>query len=202
MKETKRVIYLLVISLIIGCSAEDGSDGLDGIDGVNGTDGIDGLNSLVITLIEQPGENCPNGGFQIQSGIDTNSNGQLDESEFDNIEFICNGQNAELGFTRYVSLISQSGTDDPTSNVLENTLGLEIDWVRESEGRYLGTLSSTIDLNNTVIFHSTPSSQVQNHTGVRGVIESDTEISLELQFGIGALRDNFNNLSFELRQYE
>jgi len=63
-KANLNVLRALLISLLMtGCSGEDG---------------IDGLNSLVITLIEQPGNNCSNGGFQIQTGIDLNSNNQLE----------------------------------------------------------------------------------------------------------------------------
>jgi len=189
MSRTKITINLLIIILLVGCFGDNGADGING---------IDGLNSIVVTLIEQPGVNCVNGGFQIQSGIDLNSNNQLEESEIDNTEFVCNGQDADLGFTRYVSLISQSGTGNPISTILENTLDVEVNWIRESQGKYLGTLNSSIDINSSVIFYSTPSS----HTGVRGEVISETEIRLELQAGINAFQDNFDNLSFELREYE
>lgn len=186
MKKTRNVINLFITLLFIGCSGDDG------------TNGLDGYNSIIVTLIEQPGGNCANGGFQIQTGIDLNSNNQLEDAEIDNISFICNGQDVEIGFKRYVSLISQSGTNNPTYSVLENTMELHINWVRESQGKYIGTLSSSIDTNNSVIFYNTPST----HTGVRGSIVSSTEIRLELEAGINAFKDNFNNLSFELRQYE
>ncbi|PKH52421.1 hypothetical protein CXF68_17740 [Tenacibaculum sp. Bg11-29] len=186
MRKVTKIFLVLLITLIISCSGDDG------------TDGIDGLNSLIVTLIEQPGGNCSNGGFQIQSGIDLNSNNQLELTEVDNTKFICNGQNANLGFNRYVSLISQSGATNPTSAILENTLGLDISWIRESQGKYLGTLDTSIDINNSVIFYNTPST----HTGVRGEIVSSSQIRLELEAGINAFRDNFSNLSFELREYE
>lgn len=183
MEKTKIAISLFIISLIIGCSGDDGADG---------------LNSLIVTLIEQPSINCTNGGFQIQSGVDLNDNNKLEEAEVDSIEFLCNVEDAKLDFTRYVSLISQSGTNNPISSVLENTIDIEINWVRESQGKYIGTLNSAIDINNSVIFYNTPNS----HTGVRGEIISDTQIRLEFQDGINAFQDNFNNLSFELREYE
>jgi hypothetical protein len=101
-------------------------------------------------------------------------------------------------FTSYVSLISQSGTDDPTSVLVENSLSLGISWVRESQGRYLGTLDRAIDIGKTVIFYNTPST----HTGVRGELVGNNQVRLELQNGINVFADNFENLSFELREYE
>ncbi|MEO8548483.1 MAG: OmcA/MtrC family decaheme c-type cytochrome [Kofleriaceae bacterium] len=40
-----------------------------------------GTNSLVRTTTEAPGSNCPAGGTKIESGLDTNNNGVLDDSE-------------------------------------------------------------------------------------------------------------------------
>lgn len=40
------------------------------------------------------------------------------------------------GYKKYVAIISQVGTDDPIVIVLENTLGFEPDWKRDSAGIY------------------------------------------------------------------
>ena len=190
--------FLLSFLLFAACSSEDGADGTNGRDGTDGTDGTNGLNSLITTLIEQPGENCANGGYKIEVGLDDNNNGQLDASEVDATEFLCNGDTTGLSFQSYVSLISQTGTEDPTTTVLENTLGLSIVWTRESQGKYVGSLDRTIDIGKTVIFYTTPTT----HTGVRGEIVGDNEVRIELQNGVNAFADDFNNLSFELREYE
>ncbi|NAY90614.1 hypothetical protein GTQ34_01670 [Muricauda sp. JGD-17] len=190
-------IVLLFVS-IAACSSEDGADGANGRDGIDGTDGTNGLNSLITTLIEQPGENCSNGGYKIEVGQDINDNGQLEASEVDATEFLCNGDASGLPFLSYVSLINQTGTQDPTSTVLENTLGLSIVWTRESQGKYVGSLDSNIDIGKTVIFYTTPTT----HTGVRGEIVGDNEVRIELQNGTNAFADDFSNLSFELREYE
>lgn len=235
-----------------GMNGTDGTDGIDGTDGTNGTNGTDGLTSLISTAVEQPGTNCANGGFRLDIGLDSNSNGQLDTSEVSSTqylcnldpadgltslistvieqpgancanggyrldvgldsndngqleveevsssEYLCNADPADFSYQSYASLISQTGTDDPISNVLDNSLNLGIIWTRESTGKYLGTLDRSIDIGKTVIFFSTPSS----HTGVRGELVSDNQIRLELQSGINAFADNFENLSFELRVYE
>ncbi len=161
-------------------------------------DPADGFTSLISTVIEQPGANCANGGYRLDVGLDSNGNGELDAEEVTSSEYLCNADSTDFTYQSYASLISQTGTDDPTSNVLDNSLNLTIVWTRESQGRYLGTLDRSIDIGKTVIFFSTPSS----HTGVRGELVSDNQIRLELQNGINVFADNFENLSFELREYE
>ena len=176
----------------MGCSPENGENGVDG------QNGLDGLNSLVQTLVEQPGANCESGGFRVETGLDINRNGTLDVGEVQNSEFICNTDSSDFPYQNYVSLLSQSGTQAPVANILENSLGVTITWERESAGVYLGTLDQAIDISKSVIFYSTP----PTHTIVRGTLMNTTLLKLELQNGTNAFLDNFTNLSFELRQYE
>tara|TARA_R110000868_G_scaffold193351_1_gene438212 strand:- start:5618 stop:6223 length:606 start_codon:yes stop_codon:yes gene_type:complete len=194
----KIALSLIVLIGFIGCSPEDGTDGINGNNGINGIDGSNGFNGMIKTLVEQPGANCSNGGFSVQSGQDANANGVLDASEINTTEYLCNGDNADFTYQSFVALISQSDTENPSSLVLENTLDLNINWVRESQGKYVGTLDKTITIGKTVIFYTTPTT----HTGVRGEIIGDNQVRIELQNGINAFMDNFTNLSFELRQYE
>nr|WP_297788360.1 hypothetical protein [uncultured Allomuricauda sp.] len=162
------------------------------------TDPSNGLTSLINTVIEQPGVNCTNGGYRLDVGLDINNNGTLDVDEVTTSEYLCNGDASDFSYQSYASLISQTGTDDPTVQVLENSLNLTITWTRQSQGIYLGTLDIPIDISKTVIFFSTPTT----HTGVRGTLESNNQIRLELQNGVNVFADNFENLSFELREYE
>ena len=189
---------LLFTTAFVGCSPEDGADGLNGTNGIDGVDGSNGYNGIIKTLVEQPGDNCSNGGFIVQSGLDSNANGTLDANEVTSIEYLCNGDNADITYQSYVALLSQSGTENPSSVVLENTLELGINWIRESQGKYVGTLDKDITIGKTVIFYTTPTT----HTGVRGEIISDNQVRIELQNGTNAFMDNFTNLSFELRQYD
>tara|TARA_R110002012_G_scaffold42418_9_gene115506 strand:+ start:5526 stop:6302 length:777 start_codon:yes stop_codon:yes gene_type:complete len=161
-------------------------------------DPSNGLTSLISTVIEQPGDNCTNGGYRLDVGLDINNNGALDVEEVSTSEYLCNGDSSDFSYQSYASLISQTGTNDPTEQVLENSLNLNISWARQSQGIYLGTLDTTIDISKTVIFFSTPTT----HTGVRGTLESSNQIRLELQNGVNVFADNFENLSFELREYE
>ena len=80
-----------------GANGADGADGQDGLNGTNGTDGqdgTDGLAALAVTTTLSAGSsnsNCPDGGVQIDVGVDDNDNGVLDSSEIDQTTYICNG---------------------------------------------------------------------------------------------------------------
>ena len=53
--------------------------------------GDDGRNSITKSFPEPAGDNCTAGGIKITSGIDMNSNNELEDSEIQRVEFICNG---------------------------------------------------------------------------------------------------------------
>ena len=59
----------------------------------------EGLNSLIKTSDEEAGDNCENGGIKIETGLDTNANGELDEDEIDDslTKYLCNGNDGEGG---------------------------------------------------------------------------------------------------------
>jgi|GEM_PF-1304080 len=69
----------------------NGRAGNDGNNGSNGNDGSNGINSLVSMVAEPAGANCPNGGYKVNSGLDVNKNGILEQSEIQNSNYICNG---------------------------------------------------------------------------------------------------------------
>ena len=59
-----------------------------------------------------------------------------------------------VGYTSYVQLLSQTGTDGPTGPILQNTAGLTaITWTRASAGQYVGTFGVTkpADIDKTTI---------------------------------------------------
>ncbi|MFD2725720.1 DUF7151 family protein [Hyunsoonleella rubra] len=70
--------------------------------------GVDGNISLVNVTDELAGENCENGGVKIESGVDDNANGTLDEEEVSIERFICNG--VDGGFDLQVRLFLLSGS--------------------------------------------------------------------------------------------
>jgi hypothetical protein len=69
--------------------------------------GVDGNVSLVNVTDELEGENCENGGVKIESGVDDNGNGTLDEDEINVERFICNG--IDGGFDEQIRLLMLSG---------------------------------------------------------------------------------------------
>lgn len=91
-----------------------------------GSDGKDAQQQLTV-LSDASAENCPTGGTTVMAGVDTNGNGQLDESEVTSRQHICNGsepltlvtieepgENCEFGG----SLI-QTGLDDNQNGQLD-----------------------------------------------------------------------------------
>ncbi len=76
-----KYLSLSVLVALAGCNGDDGK---------NGANGTNGLNSLVKQTELPVGDiNCANGGIQIQSGLDSNSNSMLDEGEADATEYVC-----------------------------------------------------------------------------------------------------------------
>jgi len=60
--------------------------------GADGSEGSDGNTALINTAVEPEGDNCSNGGFKVETGVDDNGNGTLDTEEIDQTVFICNGE--------------------------------------------------------------------------------------------------------------
>ena len=58
---------------------------------------VDGYTTLVDTSTTIPQGSCPEGGLLISTGKDTNENGQLDASEVEDKEVICDGDRGAAG---------------------------------------------------------------------------------------------------------
>lgn len=63
-----------------------------------------GKRSLIDFVSEPSGNNCPNGGYKVLSGIDLNNNNILDANEIDGTEYICNGNN---GSNSLISILTE-----------------------------------------------------------------------------------------------
>lgn len=61
-----------------------------------------------------------------------------------------NNTSSESGYRSYVALLSQSGTDNPTAIVLENSLG-DIVWEYDSPGIYFGNLNNSFPIEKTFV---------------------------------------------------
>lgn len=107
--------------------------GLAGRDGLDGRDGASGLTSLVLTQDEAPGPHCAAGGIQIDSGLDTNSDGNLDADEFAATYYVCHGEEGSAGVdgaeglnSLVATLIEPTGPNCTTGGVRVDS-GLDID---------------------------------------------------------------------------
>jgi hypothetical protein len=63
--------------------------------------------SLIRLDTEAPGANCAQGGTAVKSGLDSNANGTLDNSEVTHTTFVCNGRPGNDGQTSLVRLDSE-----------------------------------------------------------------------------------------------
>jgi len=80
--------------------------------GLNGTDGL-----LAIMQIAS-GDNCENGGIQVNSGLDRNKNGLLDEDEIQHTAIICNGKDGSDSIMKVTS-------ESPSENCMEGGIKIE-----------------------------------------------------------------------------
>ena len=65
-----------------------------------GEEGVNGLSALAVTTTlsaSSSNSNCPDGGVQIDVGVDDNEHGVLDSSEIDQTTYICNGADGADG---------------------------------------------------------------------------------------------------------
>jgi len=95
----RSLLFTALCSTFAACEGDDGQDGAPGAPGAPGADGspgADGLTSLIRqTALAEGDDNCPAGGVRVDSGIDANADGVLDEGEVDATSFVCNGEDAE-----------------------------------------------------------------------------------------------------------
>lgn len=62
-----------------------------------------------------------------------------------------NNQVPAVNYKIYRALMTQAGGDDPVVEVLENTLGQNINWVRSAQGTYTGTFNNYLPEEKTFL---------------------------------------------------
>lgn len=67
--------------------------------------------------------------------------------------FVSDVQKYVRPYDVYTALLSQSGTDDPTAIILENSIGAIV-WTRDDIGIYLGTLVGAFTENKTFVLQN------------------------------------------------
>lgn len=93
----------------------------------NGEIGNNGQNSLVQVIPEEGNENCTNGGYLINTGLDLNADNILSEDEIQSSVYICNGLNGATDIQIRLSLLTIIG---------QNNMGN----MGTSSGFFIGTL--------------------------------------------------------------
>lgn len=118
------------------------------------------------------------------------------------------------GYKVYTALMSQSGTNAPTVNILENTLGGDIVWTYSGVGSYQGTLTGAFP-SGKVFFYI--ASDANYNTGpqiysneIRKISSPSPDLvfvnNAKIQFTAGVYTsagnsNNFTNVPIEIRVY-
>ena len=141
MKDFQHFLLLAAFSLTMtacGGGAESTSAADDGI-----------ASTVASAKIIAPGSQCPNGGIQVDSGIDENDNGLLDDSEIDSSEVLCNGIDGANGLGSLISMSDeQAGANCEFGGTrvdagIDNNSNAVLDAVEVTDTRYLCALNSS-----------------------------------------------------------
>ncbi len=89
----------------------------------NGGTGGNGKNSLISFVTEGAGSNCTSGGYKVMSGVDTNGNNVLDDSEVQSTKYICNGDEGRVSL---VSVVAEAAGANCASGGFKVTTGLDV----------------------------------------------------------------------------
>lgn len=103
-----------------------------------------------------------------------------------------------VAYKKYVAIMSQSGTDDPTALVMENTLGATITWVYDGVGSYYGNLSSAVLTPNKTWFISGNTADLNTIT----TINSTSQVQINTNGDIATPSNTMmTNVAIEIRVY-
>jgi hypothetical protein len=201
------IVLFIGIAGLLGCGGGAGSDGVngtngtdgtngtngtDGTNGTNGTDGNNGFDSLIKLTQEPAGNNCENGGQLIETGLDFDRDGFLDDYEVTSTAYVCSGsgdikslnlidmhsgvlretgyQPEETGGLLEFVVANESGVGDTVISLTTQVTGLvegQLVVFDDADGKYFsGKISSvnynTITLSNPLQTKLLPGSKVSN----------------------------------------
>lgn len=115
-----------------------------------------------------------------------------------NDDLIVTGTNNIRPYKVYTCLISQTGTNDPTVVIMENTIG-NIVWQRIAAGTYTATLTNAFTVNKTYLvagpfqyLYDTSCTFLRNNASILGLINQTNNMIVD-----GVL----NNTPIEIRVY-
>lgn len=105
-----------------------------------------------------------------------------------------NNTTSETGYRSYVALMSQTGTNDPTVIILENSFGSEINWQYDGSGSYEGYLEDSFPAEKTFIRINLTDNTSEIVNAYRF---NDSYVYIET----GGTNGILNNNAFEIRVY-
>src|SRR5690242_2179687 len=95
----------VVAGLVLALTACSSPSNVPGVDGQNG---INGKNATVRLVPEPPGMRCPQGGTAIQTGLDDNEDGALNDNEVKQTSYVCSGGGNQNGKMSLVKLMPEA----------------------------------------------------------------------------------------------
>ncbi|HYO66950.1 MAG TPA: hypothetical protein VEU33_12795 [Archangium sp.] len=75
---------------------------------VPGTNSANGKNAAVRLIPEAPGARCPQGGTALQTGLDDNGDGSLNDDEVEQTSYVCSGSGTQTGGMSLVKLMPEA----------------------------------------------------------------------------------------------
>jgi hypothetical protein len=116
-----------------------------------------------------------------------------------------NNNNNTMNYKVYTALLSQSGTDDPTAVVLENTLGENLTWTRDNVGFYYVISPGGLfveDKTFVLVSYNDTSSTGQVIWSRNFLDTSDpTRLYVSILDATFNYQDSFTDISIEIRVY-
>jgi hypothetical protein len=103
-------------------------------------------------------------------------------------------------YWKYIALLSQTGTNNPIANALENNMGDNIIWTRNSAGNYTGTFPYGFARGFTWI-RTEASDETGNTLFTRLYWTSSSTLTLIVKDANLVNTDNWTNISVEIRVY-
>lgn len=113
----------------------------------------------------------------------------------------------EGGYKVYTALLTQEDANDPSANVLKNTIG-DIVWTRVGDGEYIGTLSGAFPIDKYFApmpiagLDSDVNSGGGNSTYSYYRVDDDNVYVVSTQFEVGQSDNVLNNSPIEIRVYD
>ena len=176
------------------------------VGGSDGSDGTDGQNTLLRISDELPGDNCAAGGQMVETGLDSNGNGILEDNEVSDTSYICRQEkvwDGDYEITDVMSGILIMGYTGITGNLVVNVTNPEnlnfLNWLTSVGGNLEiqnnGSLANLNGLNALTTVGGDLS--IGNNTALRNLNGLNTLSSVGGLFAIyrNDILTNFDGLS-------